>query len=380
MTNTKTLLKAFLGATALTVFATGTAQAQNNFTPADTPVTNSFTLDYKVGGVDQPQIDTEGTPDETVFTVDRLVDVLVSSQGDLSVAPGATDEELVFSVLNEGNATQAYELTLIEEPTAGDDTINTDDPASGTDSLVYYKDDGDGVFQDTGADGLGIPYDPANLPEVDADQVLWVVVTQDIPTSAIDGDQADLTLVANTFYTVADGGTGEVFPDTGGNEILGAAENVLADDTGTADGDNDGAHSATGAYIIASAEIEGEKTVTIYNEDGVGLGCATIPGTPVPNSYSIPGACVEYVISVTNTGSQEATDIIVEDTLPDELEYSNAVFGGDFTGGTLSVPLTAPTDCISGACVINLTGATLPAPVPPATSTIGTVTIRAILK
>ena len=79
MTNTKILLKALLGATALTVFTTGTAQAQNNFTPADTTVSNTFTLDYKVGGVDQPQIDSSATP--TIFTVDRLIDLTVTSNG-----------------------------------------------------------------------------------------------------------------------------------------------------------------------------------------------------------------------------------------------------------------------------------------------------------
>ena len=135
MTNTKILLKALLGATALTVFTTGTAQAQNNFTQAGTSVSNTFTLDYKVGGVDQPQIDSTATP--TLFTVDRLVDLTVTSNGDNTVAPGATDEELVFSVTNEGNDTQAYSLAIIEE-TATPDTIDTDAPTGAVPELVYY--------------------------------------------------------------------------------------------------------------------------------------------------------------------------------------------------------------------------------------------------
>lgn len=378
MTNTKTLLKALLGATALTVFATGTAQAQNNFTPAGTSVSNTFTLDYNVGGVAQPQIDSSATP--TLFTVDRLVDLTVTSNGDTTVAPGSTDEELVFSVSNEGNDTQAYALTLVEE-TAAPDTIDTDDPAGATPPLVYYIDDGNGTFEPGGADGAPVTYVPASPPELGPDEVLWVVVTQDIPTSATDGDQADISLVADTLEPASSPSAGTpVTADGDGNSLTGAAENVLADGSGTGNEvANAGDHSATGSYIIASADIAGDKVVSVHSEDG--STCATIPGSP-SGGYGIPGACVEYVISVENSGSAAATDIVVNDVLPDELEFATAVLGGDFTGGSFASPAlpAANTDCVSGACVINLTGATLPAPVLPATSTTGTVTIRAYVK
>jgi len=378
MTNTKTLLKALLGATALTVFATGTAQAQNNFTQAGTSVSNEFTLDYNVGGVPQPQIDNSATP--TVFTVDRLVDLTVVSLADNTVAPGATDEDLVFSVSNEGNDTQAYSLTFVEE-TAAPDTIDTDAPTSGT-PLVYYIDDGDGSF-DPALDGPAVTYNPASPPELGPDDVLWVVVEQDIPTSATDGDQADISLVADTLEPASSPSAGTpVTADGDGNALTGAAENVLADAAGTSStGDvaNDGAHSATGAYIIASADLAGDKVVTVHSEDG--STCAAFPGNAT-GGYGIPGACVEYVISAENTGSAAATNIVINDELPAELEFAAAVFGGDFTGGSFASPAlpAANTDCAAGACVINLTGATLPAPTGGAASTTGTVTIRAYVK
>jgi len=380
MTNTKTLLKALLGASALTVFATGTAQAQdNNFTPAGTSVSNTFTLDYSVGGVAQPQIDSTATP--TLFTVDRLIDLTVTSNGNNTVSPGATDEDLVFSVSNEGNDTQAYDLSIVQE-TAAPDTINTDAPTSGT-PLVYYIDDGDGSF-DPAVDGGGSPttYDPSNPPELAPDEVLWVVVEQDIPSSAADGDRADITLLADTLEP---GGTpgAPVTADSNGNALIGAAENVLADGDGLTgnEGDNDGAHSATGAYIIASADIAGDKVVSIFSEDGAG--CAAIdPAVTGSGGYGIPGACVEYVISVENTGSAVATDIIVNDVLPAELEFAAATFGGDFTGTPTFNPAlpTANTDCVSNGCVINLIDASLPGPTGGAASTTGTVTIRAYIK
>ena len=375
-----TLLKSLLGATALTVFTVGSAHAQ--LTPAGTNVQNTFTLTYDVGGVAQPPIDTSDPGDPngpTEFTVDRLIDLTVASQGDNTVAPGATDEELVFSVTNDGNDTQAYSLTVVEE--TGDD-IDTDDPAGATPVLVYYIDDGDGVYQPGGADGAPITYNPANPPELGPDEVLWVVVTQDIPTSAVDTNTADVTLVVDTLEPASspNAGTPVTADADGTNALTGAAENVLADGSGTSnEGANAGDHSDTGTYVVAAAEVSAVKDVTIHSEDGTG--CTVIPGTAT-GGYSIPGACVEYVITVENTGSSAATDIVINDVLADELDFAGAVFGGDFTGGSFGSPAlpAANTDCTGGACVINLTGATLPAPVAPATVTTGTVTIRAFVK
>ena len=229
-----------------------------------------------MGGVAQPQIDSTANP--TLFTVDRLVDLTVTSLGDTIVVPGATDQELEYSVVNEGNDTQAYDLTIVEE-TAAPDTIDTDNPTGATPVLVYYIDDGNGLFEPGAADGAPITYNPSSPPELGPDEVLWVVVTQDIPTTAVDGDQADVTLVADTLEPASSPNAGTaVTADGDGNNLTGAAENVLADGVGTANEiANAGDHSATGAYIIASAEITGEKVVTIHSEDG--STCAAIPGT-----------------------------------------------------------------------------------------------------
>jgi len=378
MTKT-TILKGLMGATALTVFTAGSAHAQ--LTPAGTNVQNTFTLTYDVGGVEQPPIDTSDPGDPngpTEFTVDRLIDLTVASNGDNTVAPGATDEELIFSVTNDGNDTQAYALSVVEE---GSDDFDSNDPAGATPVIVYYIDDGDGVYEPGAGDGAAVTYDPANPPELGPDDVLWVVVTQDIPVGTADASTADLSLVADTLEPAASPNAGTpVTADGDGNTLTGAAENVLADGSGTANEvANAGDHSATGTYIVAAASVSASKAVTIHSEDGTG--CTSIPGSPT-GGYSIPGACVEYVITVANTGSATATDIVINDVLADELDFAGAVFGGDFTGGSFASPAlpAANTDCTSGACVVNLTGASLPAPVAPAVETTGTVTIRAFVK
>jgi len=364
MNKTKIISKALLGATALTVFSAGTAHAQ--LTPAGTNVQNTFTLDYRVSGVDQPQIDTTATPTE--FTVDRLIDLTVTSNGDTTVAPGAVDQELVFSLTNDGNDTQAFSLAIVEETT---DDFDTNDPVSATPVIVYYIDDGDGLYEPgvgAGLDGAPITYDPLNPPVLDPDDQIWVVVTQDVDSGEVDATQADISLVADTLDSTSP--FAPVVGDGDGNSLTGAAENVLADGSSTGNEvANAGDDSATGSYVVAAADVAASKAVTVHTEDGTN--CTTIPGVPVAGGYSVPGACVEYVITVDNTGSQDATDIIINDVLANELRFAAATFGGDFTGGSFNSP---------GACVVNLTGVTLPAPVTPAVITTGTVTIRAYVK
>ena len=375
MTKLNIMAKGLLGASVLTFFSAGTAFAGG--TAAGTNVGNTFTLDYKVGGVDQPTIDTGpgGSDTPTEFTVDRLVDLTVTSVGDTNVAPGAVDEELVFSVTNNGNDVQAYDFTLFHGVDATDDDFD-----AGSLNITFYVDDGDGIFQTDGTDGAGTAYTPGSGTATDdlpADAIIWVVVDGDIGAAQVDGDTSEVSLVADTLEPSTAGVTAgdEVLADAGGNTLTGAAENVLGDGAGTTNEvDNAGDHSATGTYIVASADLTATKAVTIFSEDG--SGCAIIPGTAgVGDQYSIPGACVQYVITVTNNGATAAaTNIDIADVLPTDLTHIGAVASVDFTGGPSFSQPTSPTDCGVSVCAISLTGATL------AAGDTGTITIRALIK
>ncbi len=358
------MIKGLLGVSVMSLLTAGTAFAAG--TLAGTNVQNTFTLDYQVGGIDQPQIDSSGTPTE--FTVDRLIDLIVASAGDTTVTPGALDQDLVFSVTNQGNDTQAYNFTLFDEATDEFDATGL--------NITFYIDDGDGVFEPGADDGAGIAYTLGAVSlDVLADRIVWVVVDGDIPSDRIDADASQISLVADTLQPTggASPGTAVVADIDGINTLTGAAENVLADGSGTA---NEvplaGDHSATGTYIVSSADLSAVKAVTVFSQNGAG--CATIPGTPgAGEQYSVPGACVEYIISVVNGGATvAATNIAISDVLPSDLTFI-AASQDVFTGGTLSVPATS-TDCDAGACTVGLTGASL------AASSTGLVTIRALVK
>ncbi len=366
MTKLGTITKGLLGATAISLFTASNAFAGG--TAAGTNVQNTFTLDYQVSGISQPTIDNTGTPTE--FTVDRLVDLTVASSGDTTVAPGATNQELVFTVTNNGNDTQAYSFALVNE--AGDqfDTTGL--------NINYIIDNGTGgVCDATDLAGTTTAYTPgsgAASADLAADAVICVIVDGDIPAVLVDADTSDISLVSDTLQPTTGGSPGTaVVADAGGNTLTGAAENVLADLSGTANEvANAGDHSATGTYIVASADLTASKAVTVFTQDGTG--CTTIPGTPgAGDQYSVPGACVEYVITAENTGAvASATNIAIADVLPDELEFINATPSG-FGGGTFTQP--APnTNCSGGACTVSLTGATLTA------GSTGTITIRALVQ
>lgn len=371
MKTLKLMTKGLLGASVMSLCAAGTAFAGG--TQAGTNVQNTFTLDYSVGSVAQPTIDTGpgGTNTPTEFTVDRLVNLTVASNGDTTVAPNEQDAQLVFTLTNNGNDTQAYEFSLVNE--AGDSF-----DATGL-NITYYIDNGTGgVCDATDLAGAGTAYTPgsgAASSDLPADGVICVVVDGDIPSSVTDTNTSDISLVANTLFPSTAGGSAgtDVPADAGGNTLTGPAENVLADGSGTSNEvANAGDHSATATYLVASADLAATKAVTIFSQDG--SGCAVIPGSPAAGEqYSVPGACVEYVISVVNGGATaSATDIAISDILPNDLEFIAAA-QGTFTGGTLSNP-AANTSCAGGACTVSLTGASL------AAGATGTVTIRALVR
>ncbi len=370
------LMKGLLSATALTVLSTGTAFAQNAFTPAGETVSNTFTLNYEVNNTTQTQINNTATP--TIFNVDRLVNVTVSSPADTLVIADQDDVLLPFVVVNNGNDTHPY-LLGFEQPTSGDEFNTT--AATTAPDIIFYDEtadtNDDGVLSE--AERLAAtPQDynttpgSVNVPVLDADERAFVYVRQNIPAGTFaDADTADIILYANT--QTIDSGTGvnmvliETAADGDGNDADATlVENVLADVDGPAtanDADADGAHSATGSYIIEIPNVTATKAVFGISADA----CAAIPPAytkPTANAeYYIPNSCVEYVIEVVNAGTTNATNIDLTDILPDHLTFREAEVRGDlvFLPADLTGPAAA-TECDGTAtCTVALADATLDA-------------------
>ena len=360
------------------------AHAQNNFTAAGEIVENVFTLDYSVGGVAQTQITNDGLGGNdapTDFTVDRRVDVLVESLSDTNVVPSATGQTLVFRVRNDGNDNQAYELNT-EFPGANVYDANTL-------TAVYFVDAGDDDTFTPGTDdsgsGTAITLGSGVTGDVAPDATIWVVVTANIPavrtdtTALQNNDTGGVTLIADTHNPVstinpaltAPVAGDETIAETGNDNEDGDAQNVMVDAAGphTADNAGDGSHSDTGSYVITLADVVGNKTVDVIATDGAD--CGNFALAPDNTQFAIPGACIQYVITVTNNSATfAATDIDVRDTLPDEVAFVDAQASGFDVAGTLTEPAGT---CTTG-CEVRLQTLGV------GTSSTGTLTIRATIR
>ncbi|MEQ1930608.1 MAG: hypothetical protein ABL957_08760 [Parvularculaceae bacterium] len=362
-----------IAAIAFAIFGVTSAEAAG--TNAGTSVSNTFTLDYQVGGVNQTQVTNSGSP--TLFTVDRLVDLTVTSQGDTSVVPGAVAQTLVWSVRNDGNDRQAYSLALADF--APDDF----DIAFGSLTMLSFVDDGDGVFEPGAGDGAGTAYTQgsgAASSDILPDRILWVRISGTIPGGATNTQRDEITLVADSLNPVTSLDT--AYTGTPGaqtnaavvaNNMTGEAQNVLADNAGVNDAAADGAHSDNGAYVVATSALTASKAVNVIATDGSAIACATDP-VQAGNQYASPGACIEYVISAANAvgAAASATNINISDVLPNTIQYVGVTQSGFTAAGTLTPP-AGGSGCVA-ACTITLTGATLN---PGAT---GLVTIRALVR
>ncbi|MEM1147530.1 MAG: hypothetical protein AAGA72_06625 [Pseudomonadota bacterium] len=400
-------------AMAATLIMVGAAQADNTLTEAGRSVSNTFELSYSVSGAVQPVItnnsdtppagaDVQGTP--TLFTVDRKVDLIVTATNSaLSTPPGAT-ATLTFELENEGNDTAAYAFSVDDLDSGG---ATFDASAITVRYLIDANDNGaddDGAYTTITQTPIGSAAGSAFVTgDVPKGVRVFVQVQGAIAAGLGDASTDDVTLVAEvrdpTAYLNESSATpAAVTTATGGANLLtGAAQNVLADGTGVAAaeaaGDADGLYAATGVFQVASPDLTASKTVTVIKEPGLAdpfvalTDCAS--ASAVAGSKAVPGACVEYVIQVENTGATAtATNLVIDDILPVQVSFVSASlatttstgFANDpdiaGTGPLLTVPANpADSNCDgSTTCIIQLSDAVL------AANQVGQIVIRAIVK
>ena len=341
------------------VLAVGSAAAQDQ-TEAGTKVGNTFTLDYAVGGTPQTTItnatgndaDNDGVDDgATSFVVDRRIDVNVTNTGGGgNVGNGGSGGTVSFAVKNEGNDNQRYDLSVA---TAGDATID------GTNRKIFFYVDGSGnpVTDPNAAGAVKTEFTGSNYPALAPGQTILVVVEGDTVSGA-NAQTGTLSLVATTRtpVTYADGSTpasqGVEQADSNNANDINAVENVFADASGAAgDAAENGAHAASATYTVAAAALTGTKDVFVLNQDGTACPAATPtqPTASVAGAYAVPGACVAYVIDVSNSGGATATDIDVSDSLPEGITFMDAAMFGQFAAAGNGAALTEPSaSCAAG--------------------------------
>lgn len=293
MRTTKQLLGA-VSAFALVAMSSAPALAEG--TSANTTIINNVTVTYNVGTVTQ----TAETASDS-FTVDRRVNVLVNYIGPAtSVSPGEQNAPIAFDVTNLSNDTIDLDLAAALQNGTSANIAN----------FQIYLDNGNNVFD---AGDTLVTY----LDEIAEDATVRVFVIADIGLNAVNDDTFDVSLTANAHAGGGAGALGGELVATPGANTTGV-DTVLFDGAGDVDGANDGAFSDTGIYEVAGALVTVAKSSRVVSDPVNGEG---------PNAKAIPGATVEYCITVSNdTGAATATDVSVTDDLPFDVSY-DAVFG-----------------------------------------------------
>lgn len=304
-------------------FAAGTA--------AGTDINNTASVDYTVGGVNQPDVNSNTVS----FKVDRKINLTVAEVGGASttVVPGASGQVLTFTVTNNSNSPLDFRLS------AAQDATNATTAFSDTDNFDVT---GVQVFVDGNSNGTYEPLtDTATfIDELAADATRTVFIVSSIPSGQVNGDTAGLTLTAiaaqstdgTGAYTVTAGTLAGDAAETNTTSTDSATfvDTVFGDVAGDGDGAGDGRHSDDDEYDVVTASIVVVKSSTVISDP--------FNGTSFPKA--IPGAVIEYCLDVLNSGAASAGSIVLSDAIPANTTY--------VAGSITSAPTGTGTACNVG--------------------------------
>ncbi len=292
-----------LATAALLWSAAGTASAVG--ADAGITVSNTASVVYTVNSVLQPAVASNAAD----FVVDRLVDLTVAAVpvSEVLVTPNS-DGAFLFTVANTSNATLGFNLSA-----ANNATNPFAPPADNFDPTTLT------AVVDTGVLGTYEPgIDVATTVDTsieDATFGVWVVAA--IPGGQGNGDAAAVTLTVTARVPGVGGGalSEEANPE---NPL--AMETVFGDGAGDTDGVQDAAFSDSGAYLVQSADLTITKTETLISDPINGA---------APNARHIPGAVVEYTVTVTNdvTSAFPATSLTISDVLVGDVTFAPDTYG-----------------------------------------------------
>lgn len=285
-------------------FAAGTA--------AGTDISNTASVDYTVGGVNQPDV-----PSNTsTFKVDRRINLTVAEVGGAStqVVPGSSAEVLTFTVTNTSNAVLDFRLVATQDATGATTAFTDTDNFDVTAPLVFVDANGNGIY-DALTDIAGF------IDELAADDVRTVFIVSSIPAGRANGDTAGLTLTAVAAQTTGLAGAytasvGVLAADaaetnTAATDDPSFTDTVFGDLTGDTDAAQDGRHSDDDEYDVVTAAIVVVKSSTVVSD----------PFNNLSNPKAIPGAVIEFCLDVNNTGAAVASSIVLTDAIPANTTY-----------------------------------------------------------
>ena len=327
-------MKTVLGAAVLLSSLAQVQVASAVGTDAGVTVSNRATVNYTVGTVAQAPIESSPTGNSnpgvgnganTTFVVDNRINLNVTelSGNATLVSPGQTGVVTAFTVSNTGNATQGYQLSasnLVGGAVFGN-TDNTD-----VSNLRVFVDN-------PGAGGSAGAYDAAfdtaaNVDTLAEDGNVVVFIVADVPLTATNGQFSNVRLQARAAVPGTNGATLEA--ETAGADTAGI--DIVFGDAG-----RDATQTADDQYSVQSAALTITKASTLISD----------PFNGTTNQKAIPGAVIEYVVSIANTGTVSAGSIQLSDTLDATLTFTTGQYNGGLADVEIQVGAAPATYCVA---------------------------------
>jgi len=327
-------MKTVLGAAVLLSSLAQVQVASAVGTDAGVTVSNRATVNYTVGTVAQAPIESSPTGNSnpgvgnganTTFVVDNRINLNVTelSGNATLVSPGQTGVVTAFTVSNTGNATQGYQLSasnLVGGAVFGN-TDNTD-----VSNLRVFVDN-------PGAGGSAGAYDAAfdtaaNVDTLAEDGNVVVFIVVDVPLTATNGQFSNVRLQARAAVPGTNGATLEA--ETAGADTAGI--DIVFGDAG-----RDATQTADDQYSVQSAALTITKASTLISD----------PFNGTTNQKAIPGAVIEYVVSIANTGTVSAGSIQLSDTLDATLTFTTGQYNGGLADVEIQVGAAPATYCVA---------------------------------
>jgi uncharacterized repeat protein (TIGR01451 family) len=258
-------------------------------TPAGTPITNSATLTYSIGG----QVAAPVTAVARGVVVAEVINVLLTSQDGSPLAVNSPDaaRALTFLLTNTGNGQEAFRL-------ARNNLIPDDqfDPVSAN-TAIYIESGTQPGFQATGPNA-DIAYVPGgNDPLLAADGSRVIYLVSNIPLAQPTGATGRASLSANSTTAGASGATpGATLAGLGDAGIDAVVGGTRAQAT------------ATGSYIVSGLVVSVVKTVAAVRDTQGG-------------ALVMPGSVLTYRVVLTVSGAGIAENLSFSDPLPASVTY-----------------------------------------------------------
>ncbi|MEQ1589386.1 MAG: hypothetical protein ABL902_03430 [Gallionella sp.] len=302
-----------------------------------------------IGAIDANGVVTVGNGASTNFLVDYKVNVLVSGGTVANVTPGqaaglpaTAGAYTTFTVQNLSNNTQDFVLSAADA-TIG--TVTTALALKSTAATDAFDSTGLTMYLDTDNSGTLNAGDTAitsiNLPASGlANSTRTVFVASAIPVTATNGQSSVVSLQAQAVWpavlptwapsATANGNTAAVANGVivataaGTPNNAGTTVDIVFADTvaGVIDAVRDGKDSAYDTYTIQSASLSVAKAMTLL--------CDPVNGSTNPKN--IPGAYVQYAITITNSGTAAATLSQITDALQTQLTADPLLISGSGAG------------------------------------------------